>query len=50
MDMQKFLQNRQQFPLDELAKYSGKHIAWSPDEVPLRPVAHKTTCLFVQAT
>lgn len=31
MDMQRFLKNRRQFPLDQLAKYAGKHIAWSPD-------------------
>lgn len=31
MDMQEFLKNRQQFPLDELAKYAGKHVAWRPD-------------------
>jgi hypothetical protein len=31
MDMQQFLTNRQQFPLDQLAKYAGKSIAWSPD-------------------
>jgi hypothetical protein len=26
-----FFENRQNFPLDELMKYSGKHIAWSWD-------------------
>ena len=31
MDMKEFLQNRRQFPLDQLAKYAGKHVAWSPD-------------------
>ncbi len=31
MDMREFLNNRQQFPLDELTKYAGKHVAWSPD-------------------
>lgn len=31
MDMQEFLKNRQQFPLDALAKYAGKQVAWSPD-------------------
>lgn len=29
--MQEFLKNRQQFPLDDLAKYAGQHVAWSPD-------------------
>jgi hypothetical protein len=31
MDMQLFLKNRQQFPPEELAKYEGKYVAWSPD-------------------
>lgn len=31
MDMQEFLRNRQEFPSEELAKYRGKYIAWSPD-------------------
>jgi hypothetical protein len=24
-----FIENRQKFPLEELAKYAGRHIAWS---------------------
>src|SRR4051794_10408609 len=31
MDMQQFLTNRAQFPPEELAKYAGKYVAWSPD-------------------
>jgi hypothetical protein len=31
MDMQEFLKNRNQFPPDELEKYAGEYIAWSPD-------------------
>ena len=31
MDMQEFLKNRSAFPPDELAKYRGRWIAWSPD-------------------
>jgi hypothetical protein len=27
----KYLENRPRFPLDELAKYRGTWIAWSPD-------------------
>jgi len=27
----KFLENRQKFPLEELAKHLGKWVAWSPD-------------------
>ncbi len=29
--MKQFLRNRQKFPPEELAKYVGKHVAWSPD-------------------
>ena len=29
--MRLFIKNRQEFPLDELSKYAGKWIAWSPD-------------------
>jgi len=31
VDIQLFQQNRQQFPPEELAKYAGKYVAWSPD-------------------
>ena len=31
MDIQKFLEQRQQFPLDELARHRGEYVAWSPD-------------------
>jgi Family of unknown function (DUF5678) len=31
MDVQRFQKNRQQFPPEELAKYAGKYVAWSPD-------------------
>jgi hypothetical protein len=31
MDMQVYLSNRRQFPLEELEKYAGKYVAWSPD-------------------
>lgn len=31
MDMQEYLKNRHQFPHDELDKYAGKYVAWSPD-------------------
>jgi hypothetical protein len=27
----KYLENRPRFPLDELAKYFGQWVAWSPD-------------------
>jgi hypothetical protein len=29
--MQQFQRNRQQFPAEELARYAGKFVAWSPD-------------------
>jgi hypothetical protein len=29
--MHLFQKNRQQFPQEELAKYAGKFVAWSPD-------------------
>ena len=31
MDMKVFLKNRDQFPPEELLKYAGKYVAWSPD-------------------
>ena len=31
MDMQRFQKNRQEFPVEELARYAGKYVAWSPD-------------------
>ena len=31
MDMRQFIQNRQKFPPDELAKYAGHYVAWSTD-------------------
>jgi hypothetical protein len=30
-DLSHFNENRNKFPADELRKYVGKHIAWSPD-------------------
>jgi hypothetical protein len=30
-DISQFDKNRAEFPLDELAKYAGKHVAFSPD-------------------
>jgi hypothetical protein len=31
MKMQELLHNRQAFPAEELARYAGMHVAWSPD-------------------
>ena len=31
MDTSVFLRNRHQFPNDELDKYAGQYVAWSPD-------------------
>lgn len=30
-DLSHYEENRSKFPLDELAKYRGKHVAFSPD-------------------
>lgn len=30
-DLRKFPENRRNFPLDELSKYAGQHVAWSAD-------------------
>jgi hypothetical protein len=30
-DLSRFHENRVRFPLDELARYAGQYIAWSPD-------------------
>jgi hypothetical protein len=29
--MQEFLKNRHRFPLDDLDRYAGQYVAWSPD-------------------
>jgi hypothetical protein len=31
VNMQEFIKNRAQFPAEELWKYAGKYVAWSPD-------------------
>ena len=31
MDMQLFIRNRSRFPVEELGKYIGQYVAWSPD-------------------
>jgi hypothetical protein len=31
LDLSHYEENRSNFPLDELAKYAGKHVAFSPD-------------------
>ena len=31
MNMHELMKNRAQFPAEELAKYAGKYVAWSPD-------------------
>lgn len=31
MDMRVFNENRLRFPPEELQKYAGKYVAWSPD-------------------
>ncbi len=31
MDMNVFYENRNRFALEELAKYRGRYVAWSPD-------------------
>ncbi len=31
MNMQELIRNRERFPPEELARYAGKYVAWSPD-------------------
>ena len=31
MSLEQFVKNRNAFPADELDRYTGKHVAWSPD-------------------
>lgn len=31
MDVKRFQENRQRFAPEELAKYAGRYVAWSPD-------------------
>jgi hypothetical protein len=31
MNLEEFTKNRNAFPADELARYAGMHVAWSPD-------------------
>jgi hypothetical protein len=31
VSLQQFVKNRNAFPADELDRYSGQHVAWSPD-------------------
>ncbi|HEV3007168.1 MAG TPA: hypothetical protein VGX78_22050 [Pirellulales bacterium] len=31
MDLQTFQANRQRFPSDQLERYRGQYVAWSPD-------------------
>lgn len=41
-----FFENRHKFPLDELNKYSGKHIAWSWDGTRIVASADSLEALF----
>jgi hypothetical protein len=31
MSLEQFVNNRNAFPADELNRYTGQHVAWSPD-------------------
>ncbi len=31
VNLEEYIRNRNQFPHEELAKYVGQHVAWSPD-------------------
>jgi len=31
MKLEQFVKNRNAFPADELGRYTGQHVAWSPD-------------------
>jgi hypothetical protein len=52
MDMQLYLRNRRTFSLDELDKYAGKYVAWSPDGTRIIASADdlSTLCRAVDST
>lgn len=31
MNLQEYMKNRSQFPLDQLESFAGQYVAWSPD-------------------
>ena len=43
MDMQGHMENRSRFPAEELEKYAGRYVAWSPDGTRIVAAADRLT-------
>ena len=45
MDIQEHMSNRNQFPPEELEKYAGRYVAWSPDGTQIVAAADRLSAL-----